>query len=881
MKQKYGFRILVAAIVALVSLWTLWPSYRILSKPLDYDKPIHDQRRANFIKENPEVANKSINLGLDLAGGTHIIVEIDDSKMSTQEREDVQDRCLEILRNRVDQYGLSEPMLSKSGDNRIVAELAGLNADKARHLIGATALLEFKLVAEVTDFKPALDRIDNYMKRQSGLSVDSSSDAPDSIKAITDIFGQVVEAKNLEEVTETTDTLSDTAVSATEDDIKPESAEVFSSRPFGAMLIAMPGGGIGVNVEDERKVKDILRRKDIQDLIPRRYQFLWARETEMLKNGVVARELYFLKRRAEMTGKYVSDARVQRAQTGEIEVSLTFKGKGPKEFSIITGANIKRRLAIVLDSVVYSAPVIQGKITQGRASITGIGEFEEAKLLATTLRAGSLPAPMQIIELRSVGPTLGLENIKKGLMATLLGLALVVVFMLIYYLGSGFVAVGALILNLIIIGAVLSMAHATLTLPGIAGIILTIGMAVDANVIIFERIREELRIGKSIRGAIDAGYKRAFTTIFDSNVTTFGTALILYYIGTGPIKGFGLTLMIGIAASMFTALFVTRLVFDIFIEKVNPKALSIGQGVKSLLNPKFLIIPKTKIFVILSAIVIIGSLSISGVKGFNWGIDFTGGNVYQVKFNSTPDIPLIRKAVEEAGLTHPKIQSVGVAADNQLLISIEKSDNDSLTKAAIQSAVGEALITGEEAVGPRIGNELKKNAVYAFVFALILIVLYIWVRFGKNGLGFGLAAVVAIFHDVLVTIGIFEMMGLELSLTFVAAVLTIIGYSLNDTIVVFDRVRENIEISGREGFASKVNTAINQSLSRTLITSVTTLFVVIILAIFGGAGIQGFAIAMIIGVVVGTYSSMCVASPFVVWWANRSLAGISTKKTKK
>ncbi|MFC1586290.1 protein translocase subunit SecD, partial [Fibrobacterota bacterium] len=757
-------------------------------------------------------------------------------------------------------------------------------------------------------FKPVLDRIDNYMKRQSGLVTDSV-ETPDSIKAVTDIFGDVVEKAekaSLESITQVPDTLpgpaADSALAQPVDSadstagsqvalpgtdtgetmLESESLESFRSRPFGSLLVGLPWGGVGIRLEDVQKAKKILSAPDISSLIPRRFHFLWGKEIISLGGGAKARELFFLKRRAEMTGEYISDANVQRSPTGEIEVSLSFKGRGPREFGRITGANIKRKLAIVLDSTVYSAPVIQGKITQGRAAITGIGDFPEAKLLATTLRAGSLPAPMEIIELRSVGPTLGQENIQKGLNAALIGLALVVVFMVIYYLGSGMIAIGALIFNLAIIGAVLSMAHATLTLPGIAGIILTIGMAVDANVIIFERIREELRVGKSIRGSIDAGYKRAFTTIFDSNVTTFGTALILFNLGSGPIKGFGLTLMIGIAASMFTALFVTRLIFDIFIDRVDVKALSIGSGIKFLLKPDLKIIAQTRYFIVISTVVIGGSfIYIFSTGGFNWGIDFTGGNVYQVAFTSPPEVEDLRSRISANGIQNPKIQAIGAAEDNQVLISIDKAQDDSLAREIIQKTIGEAKITGEESVGPRIGQELKWDAVKACVLALILIVIYIWIRFGKNGLGFGIGAVVALLHDILVTWGIFGILGLELSLTFIAAILTIVGYSLNDTIVVFDRVRENIEITGKEGFANKVNRAINQSLSRTLITSLTTLFVVTILAVRGGAGIQAFSVAMIIGVVVGTYSSMAVASPFVVWWSGRTTVGIAGKKKKK
>jgi SecD/SecF fusion protein len=343
--------------------------------------------------------------------------------------------------------------------------------------------------------------------------------------------------------------------------------------------------------------------------------------------------------------------------------------------------------------------------------------------------------------------------------------------------------------------------------------------------------------------------------------------------------------MIGIAASMFTALFVTRLVFDLYTDRIDVKSLSIGRGIKALIDPALRIIPQTRLFIIISSVVIIGSLGVTLSRGgFNWGIDFTGGNVYQVQFKSAPDVMQLRKDVEANGIPNPKIRSIGTAQDNQVLISIEKAEDDSIARVAIKQSIGQGIITGEESVGPRIGEELKWDAIWASLLALVLIVIYIWVRFGRNGLGFGLGAVVALFHDILVTLGIFGMLGLigfELSLTFVAAILTIVGYSLNDTIVVFDRVRENIEITGREGFAGKVNKAINQSLSRTLITSLTTFFVILILAILGGEGIKAFAVAMIIGVLVGTYSSMAVASPFVVWWAQRTLVGLPTKKKKK
>lgn len=897
MKQKHGFRILLCLGVLALSLYTIWPTYRVLSQPQDIDKPIADQRRANFIKENPNVASKAMQLGLDLAGGTHIVVEVDNKGLTPEESEDVLNRSLEILRNRVDQYGLSEPIISKSGTNRVIAELAGLDAEAARRLIGSTALLEFKLLGEPEEFSSTLEQIDQYLKKQTGKAGNSDTAMKtDSTAQLKSIFGEVVTPKDTSSqkisglgadtsksdsntIVSSTDSGKDSGLSAKE---QAKLLEEIGSQPFSSYLVRSPGGGVGVRVENIFKLKKILNRPDVKNLMPKRYQFLWGKEEYEIEGGGKARELFFLKRRAEMTGEYVENAQVQRAPTGEVEVSLQFKGRGPKEFARITGANIQKRLAIVLDSVVYSAPTIQGKITQGQASITGIGDFEEAKLLATTLRAGSLPVPMQIVELRSVGPTMGQENIQKGLFAAILGFVLVVVFMVAYYLGSGLVSIVALVFNLVILMAVLSMAHATLTLPGIAGIILIIGMAVDANVIIFERIREELALGKTVRGAVDAGYKRAFTTIFDSNITTFGTALILYNIGSGPIKGFGLTLMIGIAASMFTALYVTRLIFDIYLDKVDVKSLSLGNGIKAFRNPKLSIIPRGKFFASISvAVIVITAILGITTHHYNWSIDFTGGHVYQVKFPNTPNTSQIKDQLSSAGVEGVNVRAIGVQSNNEILITTKQVGSDSLIHKKVASAIGQGQIVGEENVGPRIGTELMWDAILSLGLAMILIILYIWFRFGKEGLGFGLGAVVALIHDVVITFTLFGMLGLELDLTFVAAILTIVGYSLNDTIVVFDRVREIIGISGSDKFADKFNTAINQSFARTTITSGTTLLTVLALAIFGGEGLQSFSWALLFGIVVGTYSSSFIAAPFSVWWHNRVAFAKNLPKKEK
>jgi len=381
-----------------------------------------------------------------------------------------------------------------------------------------------------------------------------------------------------------------------------------------------------------------------------------------------------------------------------------------------------------------------------------------------------------------------------------------------------------------------------------------------------------LRLGKSPRTAVDIGYKKAFSAILDSNVTTLGTAAILYYIGVGPIKGFGLTLMVGIIASMYTAIVVTRLIFDYILARREVKNLSIGNGIAWFHKVDIKVIPWSRYYVGVSVAVLVVALGAIAVRGLNFGIDFTGGHVYQVRFQEAPNLENIRHAVEAKGLEHPQVQTVGSLGENRILISVAKVSDDSLAKAQIKEAVGSGLVEGEDTVGPSVGSDLRMSALWSILASLILIVLYIWFRFGRNGLGFGLGGVLGIIHDALITLGIFALFGRSISLDFVAAILTIIGYSLNDSIIIFDRIRELTGTASlKESFATRVNAANNQCLSRSVITHVTVFFTVFILAVMGASEVRDFSVAMIIGVVVGTYSTIAVACPFVVWWDNRRL----------
>jgi SecD/SecF fusion protein len=883
MKNGIGPRGIVIFGVLLLALYSLWPSIQV--------HRLSGEAKQLFMKQNPKVVDKAVNFGLDLAGGTNIVVEIDKSGLKPDEAADAQERSLEIIRNRVDQFGLSEPVITPSGTNRVVAELAGVDADAAKGLIGETALLEFKLVVKQERFVPVLNQIDEYLKRKAaGVSTDTAAiadttkkDSATVPKNLTDdqllLGGTALKDSTAKDTTKVVAQAPvDTSKKVGPKDRFTEDLETFKKRPFSSMLRAQ-GGDVAVLEGDIVTIKNTLTNPGVMSLIPLDVQFAWGRNFETLENGDKVKKLYMLKRRAEMDGKEISDAKWSRVDgglsSGQLAVNMKFKGLGPKKFASITGNNVGRQMAIVLDDQVISAPVIRDRIADGNAQITGLDDVAEAKQLSVVLRAGALPAPMKIVELRSVGASLGEDNIRNGVFSALAGIIIVLAFMIIYYKTAGLVANVAVLFNIVLLGALMSMFNGTLTLPGIAGIVLTVAMAVDANVIIYERIREEQRAGKSARQSVASGYDRAFSTIFDSNITTFLTALILYKIGTGPVKGFGMTLMIGIAASMFTALTVTRSIFDGMLARSESNKLNVGKGLEFFVKANFPVVANRRYFIGISAAVVTLSILIVAIKGFEYSVDFTGGHVLTVQFqDDVAHAKDLQAALTKGEIRDAKVRTLGGTSANQYLISASAEvDGDSKLKGqigqALQDAGLKAEIINEEIVGPSIGKELRIDAILSVFLACLVIGLYIWLRFGKFGLGFGIGAVLALAHDVTITLGVFALFGLPIDAALIAAVLTIIGYSINDTIIVFDRIRENTQTLAGHTFAERMNLAINQTLSRTLITSLTVLFITVILAISGGSSIQDFGIAMSIGVVVGTWSSVFIASPLVLWWTER------------
>lgn len=554
MRRSRLYLVLLISFLILASFYALYPSIKLWSMSEEKKQEIRSTEPQDLIS----LEKRAIKLGLDLKGGMHVVLQVDQAKLNENERKDAAERALEIIRNRVDQFGITEPMIHQQGGDRIVVELPGLqDVERAQALIGQTAQLEFKLMEDSENIVSILKKIDEVLAQAETLSTEEEvletpeeegEERPEE-DVVKDLFAEEEEEP---------DTTEDTT------GFLEEEEPYYEERPFTQYLESYQGrNGFMVMEEDKPKVELLLSKPEVKDLVPRDDEFAWSTRTETFQ-GQRYWTLYLLKRRVELSGKYLVDARPRYDQFRKPEVSFNLTKKGGRIFARVTGANIDKPLAITLDGRVESAPIIRSKIRdQGVIEMGGVATFEDASDLSIVLRAGALPAPVKIIENRIIGPSMGQDSIQKGTNAAIIGFLVVLLFMAIYYRLSGIIADIALIFNLIYLLAAMAALHATLTLPGIAGIILTIGMSVDANVLIFERIREELRTGKTVRASIDAGYKRALYAIVDSHVTTLITAAVLFQFGTGPVKGFAVSLSLGVAISLFTAVVITRVIFDI------------------------------------------------------------------------------------------------------------------------------------------------------------------------------------------------------------------------------------------------------------------------------------------------------------------------------
>jgi len=563
MKTRWKLVIIFSTIV--LSVWALWPTYRYYSMSADDRARLTTEQRDKYVES-------AMKLGLDLQGGVHIALEVDDSKLSEDARKDVMDRAIKIYRNRIDQFGVAEPSIHQEGSKRIIVELPGLeDVERAHRILGQTAQLQFRLVREQDEVARAVTALDRNLR---GVKVEGT--VVDTTAAGTSATATATETPATPAPT-AVDSLLPTLGTTTPTEGDMPLPEASADRPFTSYLISSFDGGVVVDERRYATVDALLKTDQARRAIPANSTFLWGHEALPVEDGGQGRVLYLVEAKPTLDGSSLVNAQTAPDPDNPtlLNVGFQLNRQGAIVFSRFTGENIGRRIAIVLDDKVRSAPVVQGKIPGGEGRITGIGTDEEAGDLAIVLRAGALPAPVNIVEQRTVGPSLGRDSVEAGTRAAGIGFVLTLAFMIMYYRWSGALACAAMLLNLLIELAILAKLRATLTLPGVAGLILTIGMSVDANVLIFERIREELLRGKTVRAAIEAGYHRAFNTILDSNVTTLITAVVLWQYGTGPVKGFATTLTFGILVSMFTALFCTRVVFDIITSRRHLQTLSV------------------------------------------------------------------------------------------------------------------------------------------------------------------------------------------------------------------------------------------------------------------------------------------------------------------
>ncbi|GAB4326342.1 MAG: protein translocase subunit SecD [Candidatus Zixiibacteriota bacterium] len=568
MARGQGWKIGLILLLVIGSIYVLWPTYRLWS--------MSEEEKAEFAQRNPteflELQKSAIKLGLDLRGGMHVVLEVDKSQLNPDEARDAVDRAQEILRNRVDAFGVTEPLIQKQGSDRIIVELPGItDVERAQELIGRTAQLEFKLMASAQSAQLLVDQIDRTLEALLGIDTlartgDTTGATPEDL--FDDLFGDTAQTAEADTTADTLlaeeselDTSGTLAVSDTAGIVLPE--ELRQERPFSSLLQPVSESRWSVIADEVPLVKNILSHPAIQKVIPPDVSFAWGTRSRF-DGSLEVEDLYLIKNQTELSGKYLTDARPSFDQFRKPIVNFELTREGGRRFARLTGANINKPLAIVLDGRVESAPEIQSRIQdRGQITMGGNSTYEDAVDLSIVLRAGALPAPVRIIENNVIGPSLGHDSIRKGFTASLIGGILVFLLIAIYYQLSGVIADLALILNVFFLLAVMGILHATLTMPGIAGIILTVGISIDSNILIFERIREELKAGKTVRHAIDAGYSRALVAIVDSHVTTLITALALFMFGTGPIKGFAVTLFWGVAISLFTAFVVTKVVFDI------------------------------------------------------------------------------------------------------------------------------------------------------------------------------------------------------------------------------------------------------------------------------------------------------------------------------
>ncbi|MBK6346482.1 MAG: protein translocase subunit SecDF [Bacteroidales bacterium] len=835
-----------------------------------------------------------------------------------QETKGAIDRTFNILRTRIDRFGVAQPNIQQlQTAGRILVELPGIKEpDRVRKLLQGTAQLEFWETYQFSDLVPYFE--DANKRLAAGGSVDSTkvdSTMTDSTgKAPATTKDTTAVAKNDTAKSTLLDKISDTAST----DKNKQSFEKYAKEnPLYAYLNPaifpdkngkyFPGQGATVGfsmIKDTSRVNRMLR--EVKSVFPRDLKLAWTVKPEKDRPEVL--ELTALKvtsrdGKAPLGGDAVVDARQDYDPNGRVEITMLMNPDGAKTWKRLTADNIGNQIAIVLDGYVYSAPRVNGEIPNGRSSITGNFSVEEALDLANILKAGKLPAPARIVQEEIVGPSLGRESINAGLASFLIAFLLVLLYMGLYYNRAGWIANIALVTNIFFIFGVLTSLGAVLTLPGIAGIVLTLGMAVDANVIIYERIREELRAGKGLRLAIHDGYQNAYSAIIDGNVTTILTGIVLYIFGSGPIQGFATTLIIGIITSLFTAIFISRIIFERLLNKNKNITFdnNVTRNAFANVNIDFIGIRK-KLYIVSGTVILLGIISLA-TKGLNFGVDFTGGRTYVVRFDKEVTTEDVRASLAKQFGEAPEVKTFGAGSqvkvttkymieedtrivdsivETKLFEGVKQFYTTSMTREEFTSD-DEAKVLGRlssQKVGPTIADDIKQGAVMAVFFALLVIFIYIAIRFKKWQ--YGLGGLTSLTHDTLITISLYSIFygilpfNLEVDQAFIAALLTIIGYSINDTVIIFDRIREYITLYPKRDLKDNMNHAMNSTLGRTFNTAGTTLVTLIAIFIFGGDVIRGFTFALMVGIAIGTYSSIFNAAPIAF-----DLISIQNRRRKK
>ncbi len=809
-----------------------------------------------------------------------------------------------ILRTRIDKFGVTQPNIQlQAGTNRILVELPGVtDQERVRKLLQGSAKLEFyetyenaeiyQLLINVNGILAAKNKAANKDTAKANAVTAAPTKKDTSKAAATSLLGKL---KN--SAAKDTSSLKNKMKAEAENPLfaklQPASYQAQNGQPS-----LRPGPTVGYTAEkDTAAIDAYFALPEVKAVLPQNLKLVWSAKP-MDKTKIF--ELFALKLAGAnngpvLDGKVITDANSDiNPQSGLWEVTMDMNSQGAEAWARVTAAaagnpkdeNDNRSVAIVLDDNVVSAPRVSNEITGGRSSISGNFTQEETKDLANILKAGRLPAPARIVSEEVVGPSLGQESIKDGLTASIAGLVVVLVFTIAYYNRAGTIAVAAVIVNVFFLMGVLTSLGAVLTLDGIAGIILILGIAIDANVLIYERVREEMAHGKSIRLSVADGFKHALPSILDSNISTFLTGVILYIFGSGPILGFATTLMIGIVTSLFCSLLISRLIFEWMLGKGWDIKFSNPWSANTFKNANYAFVKnRFKFYIFSGAFILIGIISMV-TRGFNYGVDFQGGRTYEIRFDKTISTEVLRSAID-ADLGQGKAEVKTYGKDNQVriatnyLITDQSTTSDARVETDLRKSISKVnpnfTIISHEKVVATIANDLKKSAVWTVIFAIVIISAYILIRFRKWQ--FSLGAMVATAHDALMVLSFFSIFkdvlpfSLDIDQKFIAAILTVIGYSINDTVVVFDRIREFLSLhhSKTDDPKTVINQAINSTLSRTIITALTVIFVLVVLFVFGGDVLRGFSFALLIGVCFGTYSSICIATPVIVDFGKKDL----------